>query len=390
MNFILFLCCLSFFLMAGVNATVTTGERDWLAANPPLTPEEDLVAKAARKTEFENNGQTDVNLFRNFWKYAQAHPSSTWNDYTTSAEKTAYDAYKATKANLDSLGYNDEKWHESFFAWSSETGSHDTSRWIASQNFRDTQLYITTRNSMREAGRADYQFGYYWSWLAANPEGTIGQWEQSSSHQTMFTREYMRSELKAINYIDNVYFRHCWRWVETHPQSWIHDWTQTHDHDVLKFREEKRQELIAIGHKDKEQFNRFWNWFTQSSHYDGPSVVEEVPSGPTDVWYTTGSLSNTNYAQENTEQKCVNLNAGDTARFSACDDPQTFIGDPYLRLLFGVSGIQLTLNDDYCGLGSTISWTATTAGLYCLNMGCYYSGPCQYNIKLFINEIMHI
>ena len=401
MNFILFLCFIAISMMVGVNAVVTSQETSWLAANPPLVPEEDLAAKAVRRTEFDSHGETDVNLFRTFWKYVQGHPSATWNDFTASSEKQTYDSIQAIKAQLDAAGYTDPKWHESFFVWSSETSSQSISRWIVSTNFHDTETYLSVRNSMRQAGRDDYQFGYYWSWLQTNPQGTITQWESSQSHHDMWTREYMRQELATeMGYTDNVYFRHCWRWHELHPHSWIHDWEATHDHDVLKYREEKRTELIALGHRDKEQFNRFWAWISASPYYDGPSLTSELPATPSEVWYTTGDLVNTNNAQQNTEQKCVNLNAGDSARFTVCSDTFVrndystwnvlgdFTGDPYLRLVNGPSGGQVSYNDDWCGLGSEISFTAPTAGSYCLNMGCYSSRACQYGIRLFINEIM--
>ena len=57
MNFILFLCFIAISMMVGVNAVVTSQETSWLAANPPLVPEEDLAAKAVRRTEFDSHGE---------------------------------------------------------------------------------------------------------------------------------------------------------------------------------------------------------------------------------------------------------------------------------------------------------------------------------------------
>jgi len=403
-----------FAVLLVVNATVTPGETSWLAANPPLVPEEDLTLKAVKKTEFENAGQTDVNLFRNFWKWVQDHNGSgSWTEFVASDAKRDYDEIQNLKADLDSQGYTDPKFHHSFFQWSSDSGSKSISSWLSSDAFTAASTYIDTRHTMRTWGYNDVQFGYYWAWLQNHPAGTIPSWEQSESHFTMWQREYMRSELNAMGFTDSVYFRHCWRWSETHVGSGIHEWLESHDHLLLKFREEKRAELIALGHRDKEQFNRFWAWFTTSSYYDGPSLESSVPASASEVWYTTGSLSNTNGATINTESKCVNANANDDLRFSACHEnfsrgstPSfswggsqsyedyvreyygSFNGDPYLRL--HKDGVVVATNDDWCGLGSEISFTVASAGEYCLHMGCYSTGSCQYDVRFYLNEIVSV
>ncbi len=103
-------------------------------------------------------------------------------------------------------------------------------------------------------------------------------------------------------------------------------------------------------------------------------TTEPPPPPPNSYPY---SASNTNSAQQNTVNKTVALAAGEKITFGTCGlAGATFTGDTYLRF-FGPGGTQLAANDDACGgYGSSITFTATTAGNYELRGGCYSSGSC--------------
>jgi vibriolysin len=89
------------------------------------------------------------------------------------------------------------------------------------------------------------------------------------------------------------------------------------------------------------------------------------------------SATNTNSAQQNTINQLVTLAAGKTITLGTCGvTGATFTGDTYLRL-FGPAATQVAVNDDACGgLGSQITFTATTAGTYTIRGGCYSTGSC--------------
>ena len=101
---------------------------------------------------------------------------------------------------------------------------------------------------------------------------------------------------------------------------------------------------------------------------------EPPPPPPNSYQY---SASNTNSAQQNTVNRTVALAAGEKITFGTCGlAGATFTGDTYLRF-FGPGGAQLAANDDACGgYGSSITFTATTAGTYEMRGGCYSSGSC--------------
>ncbi|HWO24609.1 MAG TPA: serine protease [Kofleriaceae bacterium] len=89
------------------------------------------------------------------------------------------------------------------------------------------------------------------------------------------------------------------------------------------------------------------------------------------------SASNTNGAQQNTVNKTVALAAGDKVTLGTCGlTGATFTGDTFLRF-FGPSGTEVAFNDDACGgSGSSLTFTAATAGNYEIRGGCYSSGAC--------------
>jgi Trypsin-like peptidase domain/Bacterial pre-peptidase C-terminal domain len=89
------------------------------------------------------------------------------------------------------------------------------------------------------------------------------------------------------------------------------------------------------------------------------------------------SASNTNGAQQNTVNKVVTLAAGDKVTLGTCGlTGATFTGDTYLRF-FGPGGTEVAFNDDACGgNGSSLTFTAATAGNYEIRGGCYSSTSC--------------
>jgi hypothetical protein len=90
----------------------------------------------------------------------------------------------------------------------------------------------------------------------------------------------------------------------------------------------------------------------------------------------TYSATNTNSAQQNTTNRGVYLNAGQTLKVGTCTVAgSSGTGDTYLRL-YGVSATQVASNDDSCGVLSYLSYTAPTSGTYQIRAGCYSSGSC--------------
>jgi gliding motility-associated-like protein len=74
-----------------------------------------------------------------------------------------------------------------------------------------------------------------------------------------------------------------------------------------------------------------------------------------------------------------NATAGCTYQFTYCSSfapSASYSGDPYITIATGpMSGAQTT-NDDYCGLGSYLSWTAPSTGLFYFNVGNCCSPQC--------------
>ncbi len=99
------------------------------------------------------------------------------------------------------------------------------------------------------------------------------------------------------------------------------------------------------------------------------------PPPPTNSY--SYSASNTNNAQQNTVNQVVALTAGQKITLGTCGlTGATFTGDTWLRLS-GPTGTEVASNDDSCGgRGSSITFTATTAGNYTIRGGCYSTGSC--------------
>jgi trypsin-like peptidase len=90
---------------------------------------------------------------------------------------------------------------------------------------------------------------------------------------------------------------------------------------------------------------------------------------------------NTSSAQVNTTNVFIPLATGQTINLGTCGFPgATAVGDTFLRL-FDPFGNQVALNDDACGgVGSNLSFTATTPGSYQLRAGCFSGSACSGTI----------
>jgi GH35 family endo-1,4-beta-xylanase len=91
------------------------------------------------------------------------------------------------------------------------------------------------------------------------------------------------------------------------------------------------------------------------------------------------SASNTASATQNTVLAPVSLRGGQTLTFGACTAGTGFSGDTYLRL-FNPLGVQVAANDNACGLGSQLTYTAPTSGTYTVRMGCASGSACYGNM----------
>ena len=107
-----------------------------------------------------------------------------------------------------------------------------------------------------------------------------------------------------------------------------------------------------------------------------------VVTNCTDASYSNGFMSitternNTNSAQQHTSSCCFNANAGTTLTFSFCRPGASFTSDTYIRL-YNSSESQVAVNDDYCGLGSALSYSIAATGSHCIRVGCFEALPCS-------------
>lgn len=90
------------------------------------------------------------------------------------------------------------------------------------------------------------------------------------------------------------------------------------------------------------------------------------------------TASNTSSATQNTTNKLMYLQAGQTLTAGTCGlEGASASGDTYLRIT-DLSGNPLASNDDACGsLSSKVVYTATSSGYYYIRAGCYSSGSCS-------------
>ncbi|RYH21676.1 hypothetical protein EON65_20290 [archaeon] len=94
--------------------------------------------------------------------------------------------------------------------------------------------------------------------------------------------------------------------------------------------------------------------------------------------YTTGSLTNTNTARQNTKSVSFSACAADYLSLSNC---AKYTGDTYIRL-YNAANTQVAVSDDGCGMGSAIYYSVSTSGCqtYTLVMGCFGSNTCSMTV----------
>ncbi|MBU1070261.1 PPC domain-containing protein [Myxococcota bacterium] len=103
-------------------------------------------------------------------------------------------------------------------------------------------------------------------------------------------------------------------------------------------------------------------------------IGSDAPPAPPWNWY---SVTNTNSATQYTKDLWYWLSAGYTYTFSTCGTSTT---DTYLRLKY--TGVDVAVNDDACGLQSSISYAPAVSGYYVINAGCYSSSSCTGTVNL--------
>jgi hypothetical protein len=115
-----------------------------------------------------------------------------------------------------------------------------------------------------------------------------------------------------------------------------------------------------------------------SGSCSGTVVWEITTSSPGTGGTYSYSASNTNSAQQNTVNQSITATAGQTITVGTCGmTGATFSGDTWLRL-YGTSATQVASNDDACsGVGSKLTFTATTTGTYQIRAGCYSNNSCS-------------
>ena len=74
-----------------------------------------------------------------------------------------------------------------------------------------------------------------------------------------------------------------------------------------------------------------------------------------------------------------NATAGCTYQFTYCNSiapSASYSGDPYITVSTAPTSGALATNDDFCGLGSNLTWTAPSTGLFYFNVGNCCSPQC--------------
>jgi V8-like Glu-specific endopeptidase len=115
-----------------------------------------------------------------------------------------------------------------------------------------------------------------------------------------------------------------------------------------------------------------------SSNSCGGTVAWEITTGtpPPPGGSYAYNATNTNSAQQNTANKDVTLAAGQKITLGTCSTTGgTANGDTYIRF-YAPGGAQVASNDDSCGTGSSLTYTAPTAGTYQIRAGCYSNYSC--------------
>jgi hypothetical protein len=108
------------------------------------------------------------------------------------------------------------------------------------------------------------------------------------------------------------------------------------------------------------------NWWSMG-------LERQVPA-PTRYSYAATA---TNHAQVGTVNQSISLAAGQTLAIGTCGVyAASFRGDTYLRLV-NSAGAQVAENDDACGMGSRLTYTAQSDETLEVRAGCYASNSCD-------------
>lgn len=89
---------------------------------------------------------------------------------------------------------------------------------------------------------------------------------------------------------------------------------------------------------------------------------------PTGTWQTLTAPAHGYYT--------FTATVGCTYTFTMCGNGGSYSGDPYLTLSSGPTSGGYTWNDDFCGLGSQVTWLSTVSGVVYLNVGTCCSSMC--------------
>lgn len=93
---------------------------------------------------------------------------------------------------------------------------------------------------------------------------------------------------------------------------------------------------------------------------------------PTTSWQTTSVCSGGYFSFQ--------AQAGCTYTFTHCQGGGSYSSDPYLTITTSPTSNPISWNDDWCGLGSHLSWTANSTGTFYIHLGNYSGscgGPCR-------------
>ncbi len=122
-------------------------------------------------------------------------------------------------------------------------------------------------------------------------------------------------------------------------------------------------------------------WGVELDQDGSPDCNESTSRGYNHPWMHWYSAANTNSATVNAVPIQLTLAAGATYTISTCGTSST---DTYLRLYY--NGMQVSYNDDACGLQSSISITAPYAGVYTLYAGCWSSNYCDGKVNVTLTS----
>jgi hypothetical protein len=110
-------------------------------------------------------------------------------------------------------------------------------------------------------------------------------------------------------------------------------------------------------------------------------AVERPVPGPNRYSFTA---TGTNSAKLGTVNQAIALAAGQTLTVGTCGVyGASFHGDTYLRL-FNAAGVQVAKNDDACGTGSRITYTAPTSQTIEVRAGCFVNTSCDGQVAWIV------